>query len=168
MGLAENIAEMVPNEAPAEGLQELRESREMDLKIVCQEQSVSANSDGWSLKVVLCDERGWHHCHRYQCWLYGSRWELWTDYEGSNPEVVMKWLVGSDLSSDKEILDAPVGRLCFGVRISRLMEKLEIATVGDLVRRTAEDLFSNKNFGMASLAEVREKLADFGLRLRGD
>lgn len=168
MGLAEEIAEIIPNDAPVDGLEELRESREMDLKIVCQEQSVSSNSYGWSLKVVLCDERGRYYCHRYRCWLCGSRWELWTDYEGSNPEVVMKWLVGSDLSSDKEILDAPVGRLRLGVRVSRLMEKLEIATVGDLVRRTGEDLFANNNFGMTSLAEVRDKLADFGLRLRGE
>jgi DNA-directed RNA polymerase subunit alpha len=36
------------------------------------------------------------------------------------------------------------------------------------VRRTGEDLMECKNFGVTSLNEVREKLAERGLKLRGD
>jgi DNA-directed RNA polymerase subunit alpha len=36
------------------------------------------------------------------------------------------------------------------------------------VQRTADELLESKNFGMTSLAEVREKLQQYGLTLRGD
>ncbi|MFM9026133.1 MAG: DNA-directed RNA polymerase subunit alpha C-terminal domain-containing protein, partial [Planctomycetaceae bacterium] len=46
--------------------------------------------------------------------------------------------------------------------------KLGISTIGDLVRRTAGDLLECKNFGVTCLNEVREKLSERGLRLRGE
>jgi DNA-directed RNA polymerase subunit alpha len=48
------------------------------------------------------------------------------------------------------------------------MTKLGINSIGELVRRTGEDLMECKNFGVTSLNEVRERLAERGLRLRGD
>jgi DNA-directed RNA polymerase subunit alpha len=48
------------------------------------------------------------------------------------------------------------------------MTKLGINTIGELVRRTGEDLMECKNFGVTSLNEVREKLVERGLRLRGE
>jgi len=55
----------------------------------------------------------------------------------------------------------------------RRLDALEfdlIATtsLGELVQRTADELLESKNFGMTSLNEVREKLAQYGLTLRGD
>ena len=41
-------------------------------------------------------------------------------------------------------------------------------TMGDLVRRTGDDLLECKNFGVTSLNEVREKLTVLGLKLRGE
>jgi DNA-directed RNA polymerase subunit alpha len=41
-------------------------------------------------------------------------------------------------------------------------------TIGELVRRTAEDLMECKNFGVTSLNEVRERLGERGLKLRGE
>ena len=38
----------------------------------------------------------------------------------------------------------------------------------DLVQRSADELLESKNFGMTSLNEVREKLGQYGLSLRGD
>ncbi|HZY86239.1 MAG TPA: DNA-directed RNA polymerase subunit alpha C-terminal domain-containing protein [Gemmataceae bacterium] len=40
--------------------------------------------------------------------------------------------------------------------------------MGDLVNRTADELLESKNFGQTSLTEVREKLQQYGLALRGD
>ena len=62
----------------------------------------------------------------------------------------------------------PITELNLSVRARKCTTKLGIMTVGDLVRRTAEDLLECKNFGVTSLNEVREKLADRGLKLRGD
>jgi DNA-directed RNA polymerase subunit alpha len=36
------------------------------------------------------------------------------------------------------------------------------------VQRSADELLESKNFGMTSLNEVREKLGQCGLSLRGD
>jgi DNA-directed RNA polymerase subunit alpha len=48
------------------------------------------------------------------------------------------------------------------------MNRLGIATLGELVQRTADELLEAKNFGMTSLTEVRDKLVQYGLKLRGD
>jgi hypothetical protein len=66
------------------------------------------------------------------------------------------------------LLDKPVDELKLGVRASKCMHRLGIITVGDLVRRTADELLASKNVGMTTLAEVREKLRRHGLDLAGD
>ena len=48
------------------------------------------------------------------------------------------------------------------------LEAAGIITVGDLCERTAEQLLSIDNLTSAVLAEAREKLAENGLRLRGE
>jgi DNA-directed RNA polymerase subunit alpha len=37
-----------------------------------------------------------------------------------------------------------------------------------LIRKTGDDLLECKNFGVTSLNEVRDKLSEMGLKLRGD
>jgi DNA-directed RNA polymerase subunit alpha len=68
----------------------------------------------------------------------------------------------------QEIHGLPLEELSLSVRARKCMTKLGIGTIGELVRRTAEDLMECKNFGVTSLNEVRERLADRGLRLRGE
>jgi hypothetical protein len=62
----------------------------------------------------------------------------------------------------------PISDLNLSVRARRCMIRLGITTLGELVRRTGDDLLECKNFGTTSLNEVREKLASLGLKLRGD
>jgi DNA-directed RNA polymerase subunit alpha len=54
------------------------------------------------------------------------------------------------------------------VRARKCMVRLGISTVGELLRRTGDELLECKNFGVTSLNEVREKLAVHSLKLRGD
>ncbi len=68
----------------------------------------------------------------------------------------------------QEMHGLPITELNLSVRARKCTTKLGLATIGDLVRRTAEDLLECKNFGVTSLNEVREKLAERGLKLRGD
>ena len=72
--------------------------------------------------------------------------------------------------SDQEqaVLNKPVSDLNLSVRARKCMNRLGINTLGDLIQRTADELLESKNFGMTSLTEVREKLRQFGLTLRGD
>jgi DNA-directed RNA polymerase subunit alpha len=69
---------------------------------------------------------------------------------------------------EQAVLNKPVSDLNLSVRARKCTNRLGINTLGDLVQRTADELLESKNFGMTSLSEVREKLAAYGLTLRGD
>ena len=73
------------------------------------------------------------------------------------------------LSADERaMLDRPIADLNLSVRARKCMVRLGLSTIGELVRRTGDDLLECKNFGVTSLNEVREKLTIQGLKLRGD
>ncbi|MEN1678925.1 MAG: DNA-directed RNA polymerase subunit alpha C-terminal domain-containing protein [Planctomycetota bacterium] len=73
------------------------------------------------------------------------------------------------LSADERaLLDRPISDLNLSVRARKCMVRLGLTTVGELLRRTGDDLLECKNFGVTSLNEVREKLTAHGLKLRGD
>jgi len=63
-------------------------------------------------------------------------------------------------------LQIPIAELDLSLRSRKCMERLGIATLGQLVARTAEELLASRNFGRTSLTEIAEKLARYGLRLK--
>jgi len=75
----------------------------------------------------------------------------------------------SNLTAEEQaVMGKPVSELNLSVRARKCMSRLGISTLGELVLRTADELLEAKNFGMTSLSEVREKLIQYGLKLRGD
>jgi len=58
-----------------------------------------------------------------------------------------------------------LAELELSVRATNCLESENITTVRDLVSRSEEQLLEVRNFGETTLAEVREKLTDIGLRL---
>ncbi|MFZ1935648.1 MAG: DNA-directed RNA polymerase subunit alpha [Thermoguttaceae bacterium] len=62
-------------------------------------------------------------------------------------------------------LGMSLAELELSVRATNCLESENITTVRDLVTRTEEQLLEVRNFGETTMAEVREKLADIGLRL---
>ncbi len=75
----------------------------------------------------------------------------------------------SHLSPDEQaLLDRPMSDLNLSVRARKCMTRLGLTSIGELVRKTADDLLECKNFGVTSLTEVREKLDQAGLKLRGE
>ena len=48
------------------------------------------------------------------------------------------------------------------------MVRLGLTSIGELVRKTGDDLLECKNFGVTSLNEVKEKLTQYNLKLRGE
>jgi DNA-directed RNA polymerase subunit alpha len=69
---------------------------------------------------------------------------------------------------EQAILDRPISDLNLSVRARKCMIRLGLNTIGELLRKTGDDLLECKNFGVTSLNEVREKLTLKGLKLRGD
>jgi DNA-directed RNA polymerase subunit alpha len=62
-------------------------------------------------------------------------------------------------------LSMSLAELELSVRATNCLESENITTVRDLVARTESQLLEVRNFGETTLQEVREKLADIGLRL---
>src|SRR5690606_3611152 len=60
---------------------------------------------------------------------------------------------------EQALLSRPISDLNLSVRARKCMIRLGVTTIGDLVRRTGDELLECKNFGVTSLNEVREKLA---------
>jgi DNA-directed RNA polymerase subunit alpha len=60
----------------------------------------------------------------------------------------------------------PIEDLDLSVRPYNCLKRAGIHTVGDLIKKTEDEVVAVKNFGRKSLDEVREKLAAHGLSLR--
>jgi DNA-directed RNA polymerase subunit alpha len=65
-----------------------------------------------------------------------------------------------------EILNKPVAELELSVRSRKALQRLNIASVGELASRTEDELLGCKNFGHTSLNEIKQQLTSFGLGLR--
>jgi DNA-directed RNA polymerase subunit alpha len=75
----------------------------------------------------------------------------------------------ADMTPDEQaLLGRPIADLNLSVRARKCMIRLGVATIGELIRHTGDELLECKNFGVTSLNEVREKLTAHGLKLRGD
>ena len=61
----------------------------------------------------------------------------------------------------------PVTELDLSVRCRRIVDLLKIRTIGDLANKTEAELLACPNFGQTSLNEIRTKLDEIGLALRG-
>jgi len=75
----------------------------------------------------------------------------------------------SSLTPDEQaLMERPIADLSLSVRARKCMTRLGLTTIGELVRKSQDDLLECKNFGVTSLTEVREKLTQAGLKLRGE
>jgi len=63
------------------------------------------------------------------------------------------------------VLDIPVTDFELSVRARNCLKKMNIRTLGDLVRTTEPDLLAYKNFGETSLKEIKDMLTAKGLHL---
>ena len=70
-----------------------------------------------------------------------------------------------DLLKRKALMDTPVTDFDLSVRARTCLKKMNIRTLGDLLRITEAELLSYKNFGESSLIEIKQMLAAKGLRL---
>jgi DNA-directed RNA polymerase subunit alpha len=64
------------------------------------------------------------------------------------------------------MLSKPVDELQLSVRAKKCLTKLNIHTLGELVRRTEAELLGCKNFGVTSLNEIKKAITGYGLSLR--
>lgn len=64
-----------------------------------------------------------------------------------------------------QVLEIPVTDFELSVRSRNCLRKMNIKTLGDLIRHTEQELLSYKNFGETSLQEIKDMLASKNLHL---
>jgi len=69
------------------------------------------------------------------------------------------------LARRNAVLDIPVTDFELSVRARNCLKKMNIRTLGDLVKTTESELLAYKNFGETSLKEIKDMLTAKGLRL---
>ncbi|MCL2804353.1 MAG: DNA-directed RNA polymerase subunit alpha [Treponema sp.] len=65
----------------------------------------------------------------------------------------------------RKILGTPVEELELSVRSSNCLKNANIKTIGELTRKTEDDIARTRNFGKKSLQEIKEKLKEWNLSL---
>jgi len=65
----------------------------------------------------------------------------------------------------RKILGIPVEELELSVRSSNCLKNANIKTIGELIRKTEDDIARTRNFGKKSLQEIKEKLQEWNLSL---
>jgi len=79
--------------------------------------------------------------------------------------------LGLDEENDEDneriraILNTPVEELELSVRSSNCLKNADIKTIGELTRKTEDDIAKTRNFGKKSLQEIKEKLKEWNLSL---
>ena len=81
-----------------------------------------------------------------------------------------KDIIGNDDSDEGDeniikLLQTPVEELELSVRSSNCLKNANIRTIGELTKRTEDDIAKTRNFGKKSLAEIKEKLQEWNLTL---
>ncbi len=69
-------------------------------------------------------------------------------------------------SDPSDILNKPIADLELSIRARRTVETLGCMTVGDLMVHSEEEMLGMPNFGQTSLAELKQKLGEIGLKLK--
>ena len=70
-----------------------------------------------------------------------------------------------DVAKRNAMLDTPVTDFELSVRARNCLKKMQIRTLGDLLKVSEAELLSYKNFGETSLVEIKKMLSMKGLRL---
>ena len=81
-----------------------------------------------------------------------------------------KDVAGSEDSDESDeniqkLLNTPVEELELSVRSSNCLKNANIRTIGELTKKTEDDIAKTRNFGKKSLAEIKEKLLEWNLTL---
>jgi len=136
----------------------------------CGQQASPAINALLNLAVMYEDRGQYTKAERY------VRQVLTTDPNHDRARLYIKDILASNamiVDDEKEkriekhvaMLDTPVTDFDLTVRARNCLRKMNIRTLGDLLRVTEAELRSYKNFGESSLDEIKAMLAQRGMRL---
>ncbi len=76
-------------------------------------------------------------------------------------------LAAAPEQTQPRVLETRVEEMDFSVRTFNCLRREGLATLGELIQKSPEELLAIRNFGKKSLSEVQEKLKNLGLSLPG-
>lgn len=80
-------------------------------------------------------------------------------------EIAADQDLGDEDELIRKFLETPVEELELSVRSSNCLKNANIRTIGDLTRRSEDEIVKTRNFGKKSLQEIKERLAEWNLSL---
>lgn len=83
----------------------------------------------------------------------------------NDSDMISKDDFDEDDEKVRQFLNRSVDELELSVRSANCLKNANIKTIGELTRRTEEDIAKTRNFGKKSLTEIKEKLAELNLSL---
>mgnify|MGYP003197016263 FL=1 len=76
------------------------------------------------------------------------------------------YMVNRQEDQQQKILEMSIDEMDLSVRSYNCLKRANIQTVGDLTRKTEEDMLKVRNLGKKSLDEVIARLESYGLGLK--
>ncbi|HEY5998852.1 MAG TPA: DNA-directed RNA polymerase subunit alpha [bacterium] len=87
-------------------------------------------------------------------------------FVGDEEESIAETRIGESISAEAlRNLDRSVNELELSVRAANCLKNVELKTIRDLVLKSENEMLKTKNFGRKSLNEIKDVLAQMGLRL---
>ncbi|MFT7680432.1 MAG: DNA-directed RNA polymerase subunit alpha [Planctomycetota bacterium] len=74
----------------------------------------------------------------------------------------------SDVGDPNDVRNRPISELKLSIRARRTVENLGCMSLGDVTAHSEEELLGMPNFGVTSLLELKSKLVDLNLKLKGE
>ncbi len=139
-------------------------------------QAQTANPGLFLLELFYHTESVKQHESNIFALLQPYRWNKKREFFAGSPAFAYRMLkayfgdepgwIREGLKESLNLTVLPLTKLGLSIRAMKCLESEGIATIGELCNRSAEELQEIRNFGETTLAEVRQKLAARGLRLR--
>ena len=87
--------------------------------------------------------------------------------EQAQTDISDEEIFGEPVDEGEAVLDTPIEELDLSVRSFNCMKRQGVNTIGQLTECTEADLLNIRNFGAKSIEEVKDKLQQMGLSLKG-
>lgn len=83
-----------------------------------------------------------------------------------SPGPTLKIAAPSDAAKLSDVLNKLVAEFEWSARNRKTLEQLKIYTIGDLIKKTENELLAMRNMGQTSLTEIKQRLNMLGLSLK--
>ena len=80
----------------------------------------------------------------------------------------MDILINREGDKEAELLEVPIEEMELSVRSYNCLKRANINTIGDLTKKSRNDMLKVRNLGLKSIEEVIQKIESYGFKLRED